>query len=53
MEKEEIRLCEKLADIYESIIAGFIIELVNQNVDGRDIGKSLAKIIEIMENYNA
>ncbi len=42
-----------LDENYEEVLIGFMIELNEQNVSARDIGRELAKITELMRCRDA
>jgi len=48
-----MRIKEKINELYEEIIIGFILKANGDNQDGRKIGARLYELISIMENYYA
>ena len=51
MVKENLKT--KLDECYEEVLIGFILELRKQNVNGREIGRYLADLIQLMEVWYA
>ena len=49
----KIKLKQELDTIYEEILIGFILELRKQNVSGREIGRKLVDLTELMEVWDA
>ena len=43
-----VKIIEEIDEMYEEILIGFILELKEQNVNGREIGKELARITQII-----
>ena len=43
-----VKIREVFDEMYEDMLMGFIIELKEQNVNGRKIGKELARITQII-----